>query len=175
MPANGRTASDPTLTREEALALLEKGFRFSVYRPGQGEFRLSYSPGRRGPCAQDLDVHAGGRAGALECAAASTCGPSRSLFGATCPRATARSAHPGAAYTLRHAAEAGQLVVVRCRPCRAPAVRFLASDLARLLNPNREADAPPFPCSRCGRIDYVKLHLPSPGDYGHLVVRRRAA
>jgi hypothetical protein len=41
---------------------------------------------------------------------------------------------------------------------------------------SHEADLPPFPCSRCGTAEYVrvKFHHPSAGDYGHLVVRRPA-
>lgn len=40
--------------------------------------------------------------------------------------------------------------------------------------PDRPADAPLFPCSKCGKIDYVhvNLHGPSDADYGHLVIRR---
>lgn len=36
--------------------------------------------------------------------------------------------------------------------------------------------APPFPCSKCGRTDYIKvsLKIPETGDYGHLIVRRPA-
>jgi hypothetical protein len=53
-------------------------------------------------------------------------------------------------------------------------VYYLASDLVRILSPNRDAHQPPFPCSKC-RGDasmQVKLRLPAPGDYGHLSVRR---
>ncbi|MEI9899652.1 MAG: hypothetical protein WDN31_05320 [Hyphomicrobium sp.] len=41
VPANGRTASQPVLTPEEAVALFDRGFRFSIFRPELGEFRLS--------------------------------------------------------------------------------------------------------------------------------------
>ncbi|ODU67782.1 MAG: hypothetical protein BGO82_07780 [Devosia sp. 67-54] len=51
----------------------------------------------------------------------------------------------------------------------------LAADLLALLGePSREAYAPPFPCSKCGTADHMKvsMHSPSIGDYGALVVRR---
>lgn len=81
--------------------------------------------------------------------------------------------YPGKVYRLRDAAEANQLIVVRCLGCR-QSVRYLASDLTTLLDPLRPAHEPPFPCSRCGtdRDMKVRLHSPAIGDYGHLVVRR---
>lgn len=83
--------------------------------------------------------------------------------------------YPGKTYTLAHAAKEGQLMLVRCNLCRRM-VRYLASDLAAILDPRRDALDPPFPCSKCGRTDYIRiaLHLPETGDYGHLVVRRPA-
>lgn len=83
--------------------------------------------------------------------------------------------YPGQGWTLAQAAGAGQLVELRCRLCRR-LTRFLASDLAALLDPRRDALAPPFPCSRCGCEDHVtvRLRVPAPGDWGHLVVRRPA-
>lgn len=79
----------------------------------------------------------------------------------------------GRTYTLAEAAELGQIIVVRCTMCRR-LVRFLASDLVTLLQPRRDALVPPYPCSKCGKAEYlsVKLNSPSAGDYGHLVVRR---
>jgi hypothetical protein len=84
--------------------------------------------------------------------------------------------YPGTAYTLADAAKDGLLLICRCTLCRGRVTRFLASDLVTLLDPRREADLPPFPCSRCGTAEYVrvKFHHPSAGDYGHLVVRRPA-
>lgn len=81
--------------------------------------------------------------------------------------------YPGKAYTLKHAAEHHLLLLVRCRLCR-KLVRYLAADLAELLGPDREAHLPPFPCSRCGTEDYIRVdfHQPHSGDYGHLYVRR---
>jgi hypothetical protein len=83
--------------------------------------------------------------------------------------------YPGKTYTLAKAAKDGHLVLVRCNLCRR-LVRYLASDLATVLDPRRDALDPPYPCSKCGRLDYVKvkLHLPVSGDYGHLIVRRPA-
>lgn len=82
--------------------------------------------------------------------------------------------YPGTTYRLKDAAEANQLIVVRCAHCRR-VVRYLASDLLTLLkDPRRDAYAPPFPCSTCKTGDYlkVKMHSPMPGDYGALVLRR---
>lgn len=81
---------------------------------------------------------------------------------------------PGRDYTLKKAAEDNRLLIVRCYLCRRPAVRYLASDLLAFCDPNGWADAPPFPCSKCGTAEYVKvkLHLVNLGDYGHLTVRR---
>ncbi len=82
--------------------------------------------------------------------------------------------YPGTTYRLKEAAEANQLIVVRCRGCRRM-VRYLAADLLALLRePSRDAYAPPFPCSKCGTADHmrVSMHSPMIGDYGALVVRR---
>jgi hypothetical protein len=81
--------------------------------------------------------------------------------------------YPGKYYSLAAAAKDGQLMLVRCNLCRRM-VRYLASDLAAVLDPRRDAMHPPYPCSKCGDFRYVKvkLQLPQPGDYGHLVVRR---
>ena len=86
-----------------------------------------------------------------------------------------RPSYPGKIYRLGQAARDGMLVVVRCAHCRRQ-TRFLASDLVTLLDPRRDALDPPFPCSKCMKPEYlsVRLHLPAPGDYGHLVVRRPA-
>jgi hypothetical protein len=81
--------------------------------------------------------------------------------------------YPGKVYRLRDAAEANQLVVVRCVRCRRSA-RYLATDLVTLMDPLRPAHDPPFDCSQCGTTANMKvgLHSPAAGDYGHLVVRR---
>jgi len=83
--------------------------------------------------------------------------------------------YPGTTYRLKEAAEANQLIVVRCAGCRRM-VRYLASDLLALLgDPWRDAYAPPFPCSNLAEYLRVRMHSPMPGDYGHLVVRRPGA
>ncbi|MBN9316404.1 MAG: hypothetical protein J0I99_11735 [Devosia sp.] len=41
IPLNGRTTRHPKFTQEEAETLRVKGFRFSIYRPEEDEFRLS--------------------------------------------------------------------------------------------------------------------------------------
>ena len=55
-------------------------------------------------------------------------------------------------------------------------VRYLAADLTTLLDPLRPAHEPPFPCSRCGSANNMKvgLHSPALGDYGALVTGYRA-
>jgi hypothetical protein len=47
-------------------------------------------------------------------------------------------------------------------------VTYLASDLVQILDPNRDAQAPPFQCGRCGTEEHIKvtLRMPEPGDYG---------
>ena len=86
-----------------------------------------------------------------------------------------QSHYPGNTYTLAQAAIDGHLMLVRCNLCRRM-VRYLARDLEAILDPRRDALDPPFPCSKCGRTDdvKVKLHLPETGDYGHLTIRRPA-
>jgi hypothetical protein len=41
LPLNNRTGRHPRLTAEEAAELAERGFRFSIFRPAEEEFRLS--------------------------------------------------------------------------------------------------------------------------------------
>lgn len=81
----------------------------------------------------------------------------------------------GGPYTLARAAAAGQVVEVRCTRCNRVA-RFLASDLAELLYPDRDSLLPPFPCGGCKRADCIRVGLmtPAPGDAGSLPVRRPA-
>ncbi len=78
-------------------------------------------------------------------------------------------------YWLDKAAAENQLIVCRCRTC-GRLVRYLAADLLPILGPaHRVREDAPFPC-RCGERYYfeVRLMVPSPGDYGHLTVRRPA-
>src|SRR4051812_31266383 len=81
--------------------------------------------------------------------------------------------YPGRRYRLKDAAEANQLVIVRCVGCRRT-VRYIAADLCLLLDPRGDADAVPFACSKCRTVAHMRvtLHPPALGDYGHLVVRR---
>ena len=77
---------------------------------------------------------------------------------------------------LDEAASRGQLIVCRCKECRR-LVRYLAADLLPLLGPSHRASIdPPFACSKCGRKDHIAVECvyPTPGDYGHLEVRRPA-
>lgn len=67
----------------------------------------------------------------------------------------------------------GQLVIVRCNLCHRSAT-YLATDLAQLLDPNRDALLPPFTRSKCGLDEYlqVTLRLPYDSDWGSRKVRR---
>jgi hypothetical protein len=58
--------------------------------------------------------------------------------------------YPGQVYQLRHAAAAGQLVVIRCNLCRRGAT-YLATDLAALLGRYRDALWPPSPARGAAR------------------------
>src|SRR4051812_30496756 len=73
--------------------------------------------------------------------------------------------YPGKFHRLRDAAALEQLITVRCGLCRRAAT-YLASDLVSLLDPSRDATAPPFVCSKCGKDEYLRvtLKLPDPGD-----------
>jgi hypothetical protein len=64
-------------------------------------------------------------------------------------------------------------MVVRCNLCPR-GVNYLATDLAGLLDPERDALQPPFRCSSCGKTEFIKvrLRLPRDGDWGNLEVRR---
>lgn len=77
-------------------------------------------------------------------------------------------------YTLRQAAEVGNMLQVRCLVCMRPAQVFLASDLVQLLGPDADANAPPFDCVRCGTTEFVQVTLRTPFDaeVGKLIVRR---
>ena len=76
-------------------------------------------------------------------------------------------------YTLADAAAQNKLITCRCARCKR-LVRYLAADLVTVKGPTWDALAPPYPCSKCGTRDWVKvnLHSPDPGDYGSLIVRR---
>jgi hypothetical protein len=83
--------------------------------------------------------------------------------------------YPGQGYSLAQAAEAGQIVVIRCALCRR-VVNYLAADLCTLLDPHLDARGAHFPCGKCRTREYlqVKLRVPAPGDFGSLMVRRPA-
>ncbi|MEM9211533.1 MAG: hypothetical protein AAGA63_08595 [Pseudomonadota bacterium] len=76
-------------------------------------------------------------------------------------------------FRLGDAAAKGRLLLYKCNLCRR-ATYFLASDLAQIYDPEIEFDSPLFACSRCNRHDYinVRIHVPHPGDYGSLTVKR---
>lgn len=81
--------------------------------------------------------------------------------------------YPGKYVKLQDAAAAHQIVTVRCKGCRR-VVRFLAEDLVQILDPDRDVTLPPFPCSRCGSTDRLKVEVISAGanDVGLMEVRR---
>lgn len=77
-------------------------------------------------------------------------------------------------YTLEAAERNKQIIVVTCGGCRRT-VYFLPGDLAKLYRPERAAyDPPPFPCSKCGSNDLMRVDLRSieDGDWGNLPVTR---
>lgn len=84
-----------------------------------------------------------------------------------------QSHYPGKAHLLKHAAEQGQLVFVKCGRCRRRAV-YLASDLMALLGPERDALEPPFACSRCGTPEHIRVdcRVHFSDEVGHLLIRR---
>ena len=78
-------------------------------------------------------------------------------------------------YRLAEAAQAGLILSITCKRCRRPPVLFLASDLAQVLDPNRDCFIPPpFPCSKCGRSEFIEIKLRSQEEaaIGKLIVRR---
>ncbi|MBD8066065.1 hypothetical protein IC608_11335 [Devosia sp. PTR5] len=84
--------------------------------------------------------------------------------------------YPGKEWTLRHAAEDGQIVICKCNLCKRE-VRYLAADLLPFLHPDRDALEPPFACSRCGNANWVRVTLtyPTSWDFGVMVIRRPGA
>lgn len=81
--------------------------------------------------------------------------------------------YPGTYVKLRDAAQAHQLIVVKCTDCRR-VVRFLAEDLVRILDPDRDVTQPPLPCSKCGSTGRLRVDVTSAGvgDVGLMEVRR---
>ena len=84
---------------------------------------------------------------------------------------------PGNRYTLKEAAGQGLMLSLYCARCRKPPVLFLATDLIKVLDPDRDCFIPPpFPCSHCKRDDRIEVKLRSQEEaaVGRLVVRRLA-
>ena len=81
---------------------------------------------------------------------------------------------PTRRYTLGQAADVGNMLQVRCLVCLRPAQVFLARDLEHLLGDHADANAPPFPCSKCRSLEFVqvKLRTPFDADVGKLIIRR---
>ncbi len=81
---------------------------------------------------------------------------------------------PSNRYTLREAANNGQILSLRCLQCFRPPVLFLAADLVKVLGPGRDCFIPPpFPCSKCGNSEAieVKLRQQEEAAVGRLVIR----
>lgn len=81
--------------------------------------------------------------------------------------------YPGKYVKLRDAAAGHQIVVVTCKGCRR-IVRFMAEDLIRILDPERDVTLPPFRCSTCRTTAHLKVEVisPSASDVGLMEVRR---
>jgi len=78
-------------------------------------------------------------------------------------------------YRLQDAAANGELVTALCMLCFRSRT-YLASDLVAIIDPDGDAQAPPFACGHCGTGEHMKvtLRMPEPGDYGAVEVRRPA-
>jgi hypothetical protein len=77
-------------------------------------------------------------------------------------------------YRLAEAARENLILSLRCTKCRRPPVFFLATDLVRVLDPDRDCfHPPPFPCSQCGSDRTVEVKLRSPEAAQPGVVLRR--
>ena len=64
------------------------------------------------------------------------------------------------------------LITVRCPYCRRT-INYWAADLLRVLGPDYELHAAPFPCSRCRTSELdVRWRVPASGDLDKLIVRR---
>jgi hypothetical protein len=77
-------------------------------------------------------------------------------------------------WSLRDAAEAGQLLEVTCQFCRTT-YRFFPDDLLKLTtNVSLERMASRFRCERCDRRDYMSLKVLQiwGSEFGKLQVRR---
>lgn len=78
------------------------------------------------------------------------------------------------AWTLRAAADQGQIICVSCNLCRITH-NYLPDDLQKLSG-NLQLDRllVKFRCDRCGKRDYLqmKLHFPHGSEYGTLKIRR---
>ena len=87
--------------------------------------------------------------------------------------ATPPSANPYRNRRLADAARDGMLLTLRCNLCRR-VVHFWAADLVPVLGRDHQAHVPPWPCTRCGTIEYVSLRWSIPGaaDRAGLTVRR---
>jgi hypothetical protein len=83
----------------------------------------------------------------------------------------------GNRYRLAEAAKENLMLSLRCTNCRRTPILFLATDLVKVLDPDRDCFIPPpFPCSHCKRDDRIEVTLRSQDEAatGRLVVRRLA-
>lgn len=75
--------------------------------------------------------------------------------------------------TWRDAANDRQVVQIRCSLCGRKA-HYLPEDLAKVCGERAPAHVPPFPCSKCGTMEYmhVTLTIPPAEEAMKLQVRR---
>jgi hypothetical protein len=66
------------------------------------------------------------------------------------------SANPAKNRKMHHAAADGMIITMRCSLCRRD-VHYWAADLVKVLGPNHQVHVPPWPCSKCRRIDFVQM------------------
>lgn len=74
---------------------------------------------------------------------------------------------------LKHAAQDGQLISMRCNGCRRQ-VNYYATELVDILGPNWPIKHPPWPCSACRSKEWIEVRgiFPSQTDQGKFYVRR---
>lgn len=87
--------------------------------------------------------------------------------------ARAPSANPFRNPRISDAARAGKLLTMRCGLCRRTA-NFWAADLVAVVGGDHQAHVAPFPCSKCGKTEYIDLRwsVPSASELETLTVRR---
>lgn len=98
---------------------------------------------------------------------------SQSALPASTMPARAPSANPHRNPRISDAARAGKLLTMRCGLCRRTA-HFWATDLVAVVGGDHQAHIAPFPCSKCGKTEYIDIRwtIPSAAELETLTVRR---